>query len=132
MFMTIPTIMTWTRIFAIPLIVGVFYLPESVASGAEKNLVATLMFVVFAATDWLDGYLARKRARNPGSSCSVIDHLIPLRQETQPIVDPLHGFAGDLVGALRTIATGAPSRVVDLPGHYASVLRVAGSDLDEK
>ncbi|QDL54078.1 CDP-diacylglycerol--glycerol-3-phosphate 3-phosphatidyltransferase [Rhodoferax aquaticus] len=60
MFMTIPTIMTWTRIFAIPLIVGVFYLPDSMASGAEKNLIATLMFVVFAATDWLDGYLARK------------------------------------------------------------------------
>jgi cardiolipin synthase len=60
MFMTIPTIMTWTRIFAIPLIVGVFYLPESIASGAEKNLVATIMFVLFAATDWLDGYLARK------------------------------------------------------------------------
>lgn len=52
--------MTWTRIFAIPLIVGVFYLPDSMASGAEKNLIATLMFVVFAATDWLDGYLARK------------------------------------------------------------------------
>ena len=60
MFMTIPTIMTWTRIFAIPLIVGVFYLPESFASQAEKNLIATVMFVVFAATDWLDGYLARK------------------------------------------------------------------------
>ena len=60
MFMTIPTIMTWTRIFAIPLIVGVFYLPDSVASVAEKNLIATVMFVVFAATDWLDGYLARK------------------------------------------------------------------------
>ena len=58
--MTIPTIMTWTRIFAIPLIVGVFYLPESQASQAEKNLIATVMFVVFAATDWLDGYLARK------------------------------------------------------------------------
>lgn len=60
MFMTIPTIMTWTRIFAIPLIVGVFYLPESVSSVAEKNWIATVMFVVFAATDWLDGYLARK------------------------------------------------------------------------
>ena len=60
MFLTIPTIMTWTRIFAIPLIVGVFYLPESYASQAEKNFVATVMFVVFAATDWLDGYLARK------------------------------------------------------------------------
>ncbi len=57
MFFTIPTIMTWTRIAAIPLIVGVFYLPIGPAS---QNLVATVMFVVFAATDWLDGYLARK------------------------------------------------------------------------
>jgi cardiolipin synthase (CMP-forming) len=39
---------------------GVFYLPESMASAAEKNMVATVMFVVFALTDWLDGYLARK------------------------------------------------------------------------
>jgi CDP-diacylglycerol--glycerol-3-phosphate 3-phosphatidyltransferase len=52
--------MTWTRIFAIPLILGVFYLPDSMASAYERNLVATIMFVVFAATDWLDGYLARK------------------------------------------------------------------------
>jgi cardiolipin synthase len=60
MFLTVPTIMTWTRIFAIPLIVGVFYLPDSMASQSDKNLIATVMFVVFAATDWLDGYLARK------------------------------------------------------------------------
>lgn len=57
MFLTIPTIMTWTRIVAIPLIVGVFYLP---LEPANRNLIATLMFVVFALTDWLDGYLARK------------------------------------------------------------------------
>ena len=49
--------MTWTRIIAIPLIVGVFYLN---ISPLERNLIATVMFVVFAATDWLDGYLARK------------------------------------------------------------------------
>jgi len=60
MFLTIPTIMTWTRIVAIPLIVGIFYLPESVATLANKNLIATVMFVLFAATDWLDGFLARK------------------------------------------------------------------------
>jgi CDP-diacylglycerol--glycerol-3-phosphate 3-phosphatidyltransferase len=57
MFFTIPTIMTWTRIVAIPLIVGVFYLP---ISSESRNLVATVMFVVFALTDWLDGYLARR------------------------------------------------------------------------
>ena len=57
MFWTIPTHMTWARIVAIPLILGVFYLP---IEPATRNLVATVMFVVFAATDWLDGYLARK------------------------------------------------------------------------
>ena len=57
MFWTIPTIMTWTRIIAIPLIVGVFYLN---IAPVERNVIATVMFVVFAATDWLDGYLARK------------------------------------------------------------------------
>jgi cardiolipin synthase len=30
------------------------------AGMADKNLIATVMFVLFAATDWLDGYLARK------------------------------------------------------------------------
>jgi cardiolipin synthase (CMP-forming) len=57
MLITIPTIMTLTRIVAIPLIVGVFYLP---LSEAHRNLIATVMFVVFALTDWLDGFLARK------------------------------------------------------------------------
>jgi cardiolipin synthase len=57
MFFTIPTIMTWARIAAIPLIVGVFYLP---IEPANRNLIATILFVVSAATDWLDGYLARK------------------------------------------------------------------------
>jgi len=60
MFWTIPTIMTWARIVAIPFIVGVFYLPGGMLSAAEQNLLATIMFVVFALTDWLDGYLARK------------------------------------------------------------------------
>jgi CDP-diacylglycerol--glycerol-3-phosphate 3-phosphatidyltransferase len=57
MFLTIPTLMTWTRIVAIPLIVGIFYLD---ISPQNQNLIATVMFVVFAATDWLDGFLARK------------------------------------------------------------------------
>ena len=49
--------MTWTRIAAIPLIIGVFYLP---IDPVMRNLIATIMFVVFAATDWLDGFLARR------------------------------------------------------------------------
>lgn len=57
MFLTIPTLMTCTRIVAIPLIIGVFYAP---LEPATRNLIATVLFIVFAATDWLDGYLARK------------------------------------------------------------------------
>jgi cardiolipin synthase len=57
MFFTIPTLLTWARIVAIPLIVGVFYLP---LDDATRNLIATVMFVVFALTDWLDGFLARR------------------------------------------------------------------------
>ena len=58
MFFTIPTIMTWTRIVAIPLIVGVYYLPG--LTPTAQNDIATVMFVLFAITDWLDGYLARR------------------------------------------------------------------------
>jgi CDP-diacylglycerol--glycerol-3-phosphate 3-phosphatidyltransferase len=58
MFFTIPTLMTWTRIVAIPLIVGVYYLQSLTVE--TQNLIATVMFVLFAITDWLDGFLARK------------------------------------------------------------------------
>ncbi len=58
MFFNLPTLLTWARIVAIPLIVGVFYL-EGV-SAAQQNLIATVMFIVFALTDWADGFLARK------------------------------------------------------------------------
>ena len=56
MFFTVPTLLTWTRIVAIPLLVGVFYIG---LAPKVQNLVATVMFVVFALTDWLDGFLAR-------------------------------------------------------------------------
>ncbi len=57
MFFNLPTLLTWARIVAIPLIVGVFHL--SLAE-PQKNLIATTLFIVFALTDWADGYLARR------------------------------------------------------------------------
>jgi cardiolipin synthase len=57
MFLTLPTLLTWARIVAIPLIVGVFHLD---LTPAHQNLFATVLFIVVALTDWLDGYLARK------------------------------------------------------------------------
>lgn len=56
--MTIPTILTLIRIFAIPVFVLVFYLPTPWA-----HLGAAIIFALACATDWLDGYLARHWAQ---------------------------------------------------------------------
>ncbi len=57
MFFNLPTLLTWARIVAIPLVVGVFYLD---VDWPTRNLVATTLFIVVALTDWADGYLARR------------------------------------------------------------------------
>ena len=51
----LPNTLTWLRIFAIPLVVILFYLPYSWADPA-----AGLLFAVAGITDSLDGYLARR------------------------------------------------------------------------
>jgi CDP-diacylglycerol--glycerol-3-phosphate 3-phosphatidyltransferase len=57
MFFNLPTLLTWARIVAIPLIIGVFYLP---LPPETRNLIATVLFIVVAITDWADGWLARR------------------------------------------------------------------------
>jgi CDP-diacylglycerol--glycerol-3-phosphate 3-phosphatidyltransferase len=57
MFFNLPTLLTWARIVAIPLIIGLFYLP---LEPATRNLTATVLFVAVALTDWADGWLARR------------------------------------------------------------------------
>jgi CDP-diacylglycerol--glycerol-3-phosphate 3-phosphatidyltransferase len=51
----LPNTLTWLRIFAIPLVVVLFYLPYNWADPA-----AGLLFAVAGITDSLDGYLARR------------------------------------------------------------------------
>ncbi|QKM46477.1 CDP-diacylglycerol--glycerol-3-phosphate 3-phosphatidyltransferase [Burkholderia glumae] len=55
-----PIFLTWVRIVLIPLVVGVFYLPDVMMSAGHRNLAAALIFVLAALTDWFDGFLARK------------------------------------------------------------------------
>ena len=55
MFTTLPNLLTISRIVAIPLLVGTFYLP-----GREAPWVACALFTVAAITDWLDGHMARR------------------------------------------------------------------------
>jgi CDP-diacylglycerol--glycerol-3-phosphate 3-phosphatidyltransferase len=52
---TLPNILTWVRIAAIPLVVLAFYAPEHWA-----DPVAGLIFAAAGITDSLDGYLARR------------------------------------------------------------------------
>ena len=56
----LPILLTWLRIVAIPLMIAVYFLPTNWATPHERDLIATLIFVAAAFTDWADGYLARK------------------------------------------------------------------------
>ncbi|MDR1934242.1 MAG: CDP-diacylglycerol--glycerol-3-phosphate 3-phosphatidyltransferase, partial [Candidatus Accumulibacter sp.] len=56
----IPILLTWLRIILIPLLVALYYLPEAWLQPVGRDLAATVVFVVAASTDWLDGYLARR------------------------------------------------------------------------
>jgi CDP-diacylglycerol--glycerol-3-phosphate 3-phosphatidyltransferase len=56
----LPIALTWLRVAAIPLLVVVFYLPNSWLSPFEKNVFAAIIFISAAITDWLDGFLARR------------------------------------------------------------------------
>jgi len=58
--LSLPNILTWFRILMIPVLVTLFYLPESWLSAADRNLFACVIFTAAAITDWLDGYLARR------------------------------------------------------------------------
>ena len=59
-----PIFLTWLRIAVIPLLVGMYYIPDQVISHESKNLIATILFISATFTDWLDGYLARKWAQS--------------------------------------------------------------------
>jgi cardiolipin synthase (CMP-forming) len=58
--LNVPILLTWLRILTIPLVIGVFYVPEVWLSSWHQNLIATSLFIAAAITDWLDGYLARR------------------------------------------------------------------------
>ena len=56
----LPILLTWLRIVAIPLLIAIYYVPASWATAYERDVLATLIFMAAALTDWADGYLARR------------------------------------------------------------------------
>ena len=60
--MNLPNSLTLARIFLIPLLVVVLLTnPREAVFGIAKELVGAAIFALAAWTDWLDGYLARRR-----------------------------------------------------------------------
>ncbi|MEO0542842.1 MAG: CDP-diacylglycerol--glycerol-3-phosphate 3-phosphatidyltransferase [Pseudomonadota bacterium] len=57
---SIPNLLTYGRILAVPLIVLLFFVPNTLEPSAAMRWFAFWVFVIASLTDWLDGYLARK------------------------------------------------------------------------
>lgn len=55
-----PNSLTILRIAMIPVFVGLFYMPADMMPLERANVLATIVFVLAAITDLLDGYLARR------------------------------------------------------------------------
>lgn len=93
--MTIPTLLTLLRLFLIPAFVLFFYLPWHPA-----KIIAVVIFILGAITDFLDGYLARslKQATRFGAFLDpVVDKLI--------VVTALLMIVGELHAIYVTIPT---------------------------
>jgi CDP-diacylglycerol--glycerol-3-phosphate 3-phosphatidyltransferase len=78
--MNLPNALTVTRIFLVPLLVVVLLtkFEERIVFGWRKELVAAAIFALASFTDWLDGYLARRRKQ-----------VTPLGQVIDPLADKL-------------------------------------------
>ncbi|MEI3012272.1 MAG: CDP-alcohol phosphatidyltransferase family protein [Sutterella seckii] len=49
--LNVPMVLTWIRIALIPVVIGIFYLPDSLVSVHLQNIIACVVFVVAAVTD---------------------------------------------------------------------------------
>jgi CDP-diacylglycerol--glycerol-3-phosphate 3-phosphatidyltransferase len=78
--MNLPNALTVTRIFLVPLLVVVLLtkFEGHLIFGVQKELVGAAIFGLASLTDWLDGYLARRRGQ-----------ITALGQMIDPIADKL-------------------------------------------
>jgi CDP-diacylglycerol--glycerol-3-phosphate 3-phosphatidyltransferase len=78
--MNLPNTLTLSRIFLVPLLVVVLLTKFEGQNilGLDVDLVAAAIFAVASGTDWLDGYLARRRKQ-----------ITPLGQMMDPLADKL-------------------------------------------
>jgi len=58
--LALPNLLTYSRIAAVPLVVGCLYWQSLLDGGLWLRWVALFIFIAAGVTDFLDGYLARK------------------------------------------------------------------------
>ena len=56
----LPIFLTWLRIAMIPLVIGLFSLPDTLLAAPQRDAWACAAFILAALTDWFDGWLARR------------------------------------------------------------------------
>ena len=61
--MNLPTYITLTRIFSIPVLIWILSSSRFSSAHGERELLASLVFIAASLTDAIDGYLARRRAQ---------------------------------------------------------------------
>lgn len=74
----VPMVLTWARIAMIPMVVGVFYLPDTWMQMHWRNLIGCVLFTLAAITDAFDGWYARKYGQ-----------ITPLGAFLDPVADKL-------------------------------------------
>ena len=58
--LNVPMLLTWARIAMIPMVVGVYYLPDTWMSMHWRNVAGCTLFTLAAITDAVDGWYARR------------------------------------------------------------------------
>lgn len=129
----LPMFITYLRMAFAPLVMGILYIPW-----IWSGWLAAILFVIGSATDWLDGYLARRL--NVESTAGklmdpIADKLIVLGPLVMLLsmnrVDPAMVFlllARDiLIGGLRSVAAAKQVIIAAKPfGKWKTALQMAG------
>ena len=100
MTMTPPTLLTLLRIALVPVLVLLFYLPFH-----WSNQACALVFVLAAATDWADGYLARRMGQmsrfgaflDPVADKIMVTTALVLLVQRQPVHEAVFAIAAAVI-----------------------------------
>ena len=123
----VPMALTWARIAMIPLVVGIFYVPDAWYPAHWKNASACWLFVLAALTDAFDGYIARRFGMTSPLGAfldPVADKFfmacafaVVLLERALPPLEVLGVLARDLAAAIAFVTTVVLRRPASIPAR---------------